>query len=199
MNWLAHLQLSGESATTRIGNLLPDILPISVLRNIDDRFSTGIDLHRAIDSFTDRHEIFRESRSLVVGELRRYSPILIDMFYDHFLARDWSVYSDQPLASFVEEFDASIEELGEFLPEKALTRLRQIRDGRLLLSYRETAGIELALERIGKRTRRQVKLAQGIESLRSNYEAMAKQFHEFYPQLKAHVEETRNASNGECD
>lgn len=193
MNWLAHLHLSGNSPTTRIGNLLPDILPISILRDIDGRFSEGVRLHRAIDSFTDQHEIFRETRALVVGDLRRYSPIFIDMFYDHFLARDWSSYCRQSLAGFVKEFHDSIEVQGEFLPELALTRLREIRDGGLLLSYRETAGIELALQRIGKRTRRQAELAKGIDSLLSNYAAMADHFHQFYPQLEEHVAKVQDS------
>ena len=192
MNWLAHLHLSGESPSTRIGNLLPDIVRMPVLRNIDDRFLEGIDLHRAIDSFTDRHEIFRASRGLIEGAtLRRYSPIFIDMFYDHFLAKDWSAFSDRSLEDFVGEFHDSIEVYRELLPEPALTRLRGIRDGKLLLSYQDTSGIEQALQRIGRRTRRKVDLERGIESLHNHYEELLMQFHDFYPQLQDYVVEGR--------
>ena len=158
------------------------------MRNIDDRFVEGINLHRAIDAFTDRHEIFRASRGLIEGvTLRRYSPIFIDMFYDHFLAKHWSTFSDQSLESFVGEFHDSIEDHRESLPEPALTRLREIRDGKLLLSYQDTSGIEKALQRIGRRTRRNVDLERGIESLHNHYGELLAHFHQFYPQLERHA------------
>lgn len=187
MNWLAHLHLSGDSPATRIGNLLPDLLNAPELAAMPALFRGGIRLHHAIDSFTDRQEIFRRSASRIDGPMRRYRGILVDVFFDHFLAREWLSYSDRPLDEFVEEFHTSIDSLRADLPETAFVRLAAIRDGGYLLSYQDTGGIAIALERLGRRLRKPVDLGVGVTTLLERYTDFAADFREFYPLLADHV------------
>src|SRR4051794_25034383 len=108
MNWLAHLVLSEPSSAFRIGNLLPDILPWSEWRALPAKYQGGIECHRVIDSFTDSHPVFRRSVGRVGAPFRRYAGILIDVFYDHFLASLWSRYAMVPLDQFAAEFYNSL-------------------------------------------------------------------------------------------
>src|SRR5215208_1187298 len=94
MNWLAHLLLSEPTPHFRIGNLLPDLLNHRELQAVHSRFKSGIDCHRLIDRFTDSHPVVRRSRERFGPTYRRFSGILVDIFYDHFLAQTWSSYSE---------------------------------------------------------------------------------------------------------
>jgi acyl carrier protein phosphodiesterase len=187
MNWLAHIQLSGDSAATQIGNLIPDLVRASELGGISEQFSAGIKLHRMIDSYTDTHPVFRSSTARIDGPLRRYASILIDLFYDHFLACEWSAYSAIPLAKVVGDFHESIDSFHTVLPEPVYDRLVQIREEGYLLSYSTEDGIAEALLRVSSRLRRPVNLAAGVVHLRAHYELFAADFRDFYPQLIRHI------------
>jgi len=84
MNWLSHLYLSEPNPAFRIGNLLPDLAPMSALSDLPSEFLRGIKQHRRIDAFTDSHAIFRRSISRVGPEFRRYGGILVDIFLRSF-------------------------------------------------------------------------------------------------------------------
>lgn len=187
MNWLAHLHLSDPAPAARIGNLLPDILRGPELSLLPEIFTAGIRHHRAIDAFTDSHPVFRRSTRRIDPPLRRYGAILVDVFYDHFLARHWEDFSAVPLKEFVHEFHASIDGFQDRLPEQAYERLAGIRDEGLLLSYREIEGIRWALERISGRLRRPVDLAPAVDLLLARYEDFDGDFREFYPLLVSQV------------
>ncbi len=187
MNWLAHIQLSGDSAATRIGNLIPDLVRASELHDISEQFVPGIRLHRLIDSYTDSHPVFRQSTARFNGPLRRYASILVDVFYDHFLACEWATYSAVPLEQVVDDFHQSIDSFRMDLPERVYERLAQIRDEGYLLSYSTEKGIAVALNRVSLRLRRPIDLAAGVEQLRTHYELFSADFRCFYPQLIEHT------------
>jgi len=187
MNWLAHIHLSGDSPATRVGNLIPDLVRGSELAGISEQFADGIRLHRLIDSYTDGHPVFRRSVARIDGPLRRYASILVDLFYDHFLACEWSSYSATPLADVVGDFHRSIDSFRTVLPGPVYERLANIRDGGYLLSYSTEHGIAEALLRVSSRLRRPVDLVAGVDHLRAHHELFAADFRDFYPQLLGHI------------
>ncbi len=193
MNWLAHLHLSPPDAAWRIGNLLPDLLPHGALAALPTPFRGGVEHHRAIDRFTDNHPVFRQSCRRIDGPLRRYGPILVDIFYDHFLSSSWNEHSGEPLGKFVAEFHASIEAHRAILPADAYTRLCRIRDGRWLLSYGDAEGVRATLGRLAHRLRRPVDLAAGADVLIGGYADFAADFARFYPELVRHSRRSGNA------
>src|SRR3954453_8270205 len=103
MNWLAHLSLSEPTPAFRIGNLLPDLAPVSTLAYLPADYRRGMQQHQRIDAFTDAPELARRSILRVHAPFRRYAAILVDMFYDPFLARAWSAWSPTPLDEFTGE------------------------------------------------------------------------------------------------
>ena len=189
MNWLAHLVLSKPSSAFRIGNLLPDILPWNALQEVPEKFQGGIECHRLIDGFADAHPVFRQSVRRIEAPFRRYGGILIDVFYDHFLACSWSEHSAQSLEEFLAEFYSSFSGHRAELPELAYTRLTQIQEGNFLSSYQDLSGVRLALQRIGSRLRKPFALGEATLALESNYEDLHRDFQAFFPELTAHVKD----------
>jgi acyl carrier protein phosphodiesterase len=187
MNWLAHLYLSDPDPAFRIGNLLPDLLPGGSLPSLPAEFQPGIAQHLRIDSFTDAHPVFRRSIQRVEPPFRRFAGILTDLFYDHFLSRDWPAYSREPLPDFTQSIYASFDQFGAQLPALACERLELMRVHDWLSSYHDLAGLTLALTRISKRFRRPVELAPAIAVLEQHYDDFQADFRAFFPELQSHV------------
>jgi acyl carrier protein phosphodiesterase len=190
MNWLAHLYLSEPNPRFRIGNLLPDLVPMSALSGLSPDLMRGVRQHRRIDAFTDTHPIVRRSISRVRPDFRRFGGILVDIFYDHFLAREWLSFSPTPLEIFIAEFYASFDACRSEIPSEAMVHLERIQQMNWLYSYREVSGIRTALDRLGLRLRRPVPLGEAISVLQENYDALYKDFCVFFPELISHLGDT---------
>lgn len=195
MNWLAHLVLSARSATFRIGNLLPDLMTRSELEAIPQVFREGIECHRSIDAFTDAHPVVRRSAQRILPPHRRYAPILVDIFYDHFLSVKWTQHWPQPLDEFLQEIYGSFDEYRNQLPGVTGSVLQRMRAENWLGSYGEIAGVRLTLERVARRLRRPVPLGDAVVELERNYAELESDFAEFFPELRAHVEARYVSSN----
>ena len=187
MNWLAHLYLSEPNPRFRIGNLLPDLVPMSALSGLSPDLMRGVRQHRRIDAFTDTHPVVRRSISRVGPDFRRFGGILVDIFYDHFLARDWLSFSSTPLEIFIAEFYASLDGCRSEIPSEALVHLERMQEMNWLYSYREVSGIRTALDRLGLRLRRPVPLGEAISVLQENYDVLYGDFSVFFPELVSHV------------
>jgi acyl carrier protein phosphodiesterase len=187
MNWLAHLYLSEPNPAFRIGNLLPDLVRVSALSGLSPEILRGVKQHRCIDAFTDTHPVVRRSISRVTPDFRRFGGILIDIFYDHFLARDWENYSPLPLPAFAAEIYDSFERCRGEIPSEALVHLEHMRESNWLCAYREIDGISTALHRLGTRLRRPVPLGDAISVLHDNYDDLFADFSAFFPELMSHL------------
>ena len=108
MNWLAHVFLSEANVEQRLGNLLADLVRGADRAAMSAEFLLGVRRHQAIDSYTDAHPVVRRSRTRIGPEHRRFSGVLVDVFYDYFLASSWGRYSSQPLADFTAGFYADV-------------------------------------------------------------------------------------------
>jgi acyl carrier protein phosphodiesterase len=183
MNWLAHLLLSSPDPCSRIGNLLPDLLSGGELREVHADYQNGIREHLAVDVFTDRHPVFKRSTARVAAPWRRFGGILVDVYYDHVLSRDWAEFSELPLADLVAEFHESLDEHFPRLPKAAAERLEWIREDGLLASYGSIDGVSSALARIGRRFRKPVALDEALEDLAENDEGLRGDFAEFFPEV----------------
>lgn len=151
----------------------------------------GIHLHRQIDKFTDAHPLVKCSKKRIRKELGRFSGILVDVFYDHFLAINWRSYSST-------EFEAQLEQWIELLaatqdyplPERLQWTLKAIAEGGMLHSYKSKQGVEYALTRISARIRFANNLADGIQDFHDCYGALEQDFNCFFPELISFVDST---------
>lgn len=197
MNWLAHVFLSEPDVEYRLGNLLADIVRGDELRRMSAGFQRGVQKHKQIDAFTDAHPLVKRSRARVSVEFRRFSGVLVDVFYDHLLAINWNRYSPIVLDAFTAKFYADIEAKHVELPASARVTLDRIIRHDLLGSYRRVEGVERSLRRLSaylsSRWRREFALENGVADLVADHAGFEADFIEFFPQLQAAVTADRIA------
>jgi acyl carrier protein phosphodiesterase len=191
VNWLAHVFLSEPNVEFQLGNLLADVVRGPQREAMSAHFVRGAACHKAIDAFTDAHAVVKRSRSRIGSEHRRFSGVLVDVFYDYFLARDWARYSPIALDAYTADFYARVRAHPIELPPDARTMLDRIVRHDLLGSYARVAGVERALSRLStylsSRWRKQFALERGVRDLLAHEAAFAADFREFFPALQAHV------------
>lgn len=183
MNYLAHLFLSKRTPESLIGNLLGDFAKGSVEEIYSDEIKQGVHLHRQIDIYTDTNSIVRSSKSFISLNRRRFAGIMIDIFYDHFLAKNWVKYSEIPLINFSQSVYQVLKNNQNILPESLKLILPEMIVQDWLTSYSDVRGIDNALKRIAARIKRTNNLGNGVEELVSNYQQFESHFVTFFPDL----------------
>ncbi|MFN4259756.1 MAG: ACP phosphodiesterase [Gemmataceae bacterium] len=191
MNWLAHVLLSEPDIEFRMGNLLADVIKGQERKGRSERFLLGVRCHQVIDNFTDYHPLVWRSRSYLRDDFHHFTGILLDIFHDHCLARNWHRFADVPLSQFTHALYAELQEHIPTLPSLAAEVVARIIAEDRLGSYRELAGIEQSLARLSRylshRLRRPVALAPAVCHLKKHYAAIEGDFLEFFPDLRSHV------------
>lgn len=183
MNYLAHIHLSDNSEENMLGNFLGDF----VSKSLEDEFvysiKQGILMHKKLDTFTDSHPNFSNSRERISSANRRLAGVLIDIFYDHFLAKNWSDYSSVSLEEYADNFYKILKKYSYCLPDKLTRRMPFMIEENWLLSYRDISGIQVAVDRISKRfSNTRHPLVNPIDELINNYEGLQNDFKCFYPE-----------------
>ncbi|NJS42298.1 DUF479 domain-containing protein [Candidatus Gracilibacteria bacterium] len=192
MNYLAHLFYQQATPESLIGNLLGDFVKGSTVNLYDGEIRKGIDLHRKVDSYTDSHVIVRSSKSLISPQRRRFAGVLVDVFYDHFLAKNWREYSEVPLSDFARCAYKILQDNRDILPESLQRVLPIIIARDLLSSYQEISEIASTLARMSARIKRINNLASGIEDLTVNYQQLESDFRAFFPDLISYAATCKN-------
>ncbi|HCR54256.1 MAG TPA: DUF479 domain-containing protein [Cytophagales bacterium] len=185
MNFLAHVYLSGNDPQLMIGNFIGDFVKG---RNLNDRYNAdivkGIELHRAIDEFTDQHEVVLNSKVRLRPKYRHYSGVIVDMYYDHFLAKNWNDFHDISLQSFASQFYALLKENESILPKEVLYMMPYMIKGNWFVNYAQKDGIHRALTGMSRRTSFDSKMDEAIEDLSKHYTLFENEFLDFFPSLK---------------
>lgn len=185
MNYLAHIYLSGCNKRLMIGNFMADGIRGNKYKHYPKEIQAGIKLHREIDTFTDAHPIFRQSTKRLHKAYSHYSGVIVDIFYDHFLAKNWTRYSDTPLEEFIQDFYKNLKENTDILP----SRFKQIApfmiESNWLLSYATLEGIQGVLNGMNHRTKGVSKMNEATKELVEYYEAFEKDFTLFFEELIA--------------
>lgn len=187
MNYLAHLYLAGTHPQALVGALMGDFLKGPVPAHFPQPLRHGIVLHRHIDTYTDAHPQVQRSKQRIRPEWRRYGGILVDMFYDHFLASRWAAYSSRPLPVFAAEVYRILDAQQPLLPARMQRSVTYMIAADLLVSYRDLAGIARALSGIEQRLQRPSTLGQAAADLEQHYSAFGDDFAAFFPDLIAFV------------
>jgi len=186
LNFLAHFHLARNTDASRVGALLGDFVrgtPESLRAQFPDEVIEGIMLHRAVDQFTDSHPVFLESKQLLSPERRRFAGIIIDVFFDHFLARHWKDYSDEPLDHFISEIHRILDRRTEWLTPELEALLPRMQSENWLGSYATLEGLALTFRRVSTRRSFLTPLIGAEEDLIANFHSFDKTFRVFYPEL----------------
>ncbi len=189
MNYLAHIYLSAEDDEIKIGNFIADSVKGKKFISFPKQIQKGIILHRAIDTYTDVHPTFRESSNRLFNTYRHYSPVIIDIFYDHFLACNWSQFSTIPLNIYVEDFYTLLRRNYDILPKRVQNFLPYMEKDNWLYNYATLEGIGKILFQMNRRTANKSKMDLAINDLKINYTQFEQEFFIFFPDVKRFTDE----------
>jgi acyl carrier protein phosphodiesterase len=183
MNFLAHIYLSFGDEEITIGNFIADSIRGNKFKHLPDRVQKGIKLHRAIDSFTDAHPTVRKSTKRLHKNYGHYSGIIVDIFYDHYLAKNWKTYSKIPLDKFVDDFYDLLEDNYEILPAGVHRMMPYMISDNWIFNYAKMEGIAKVLKGMNRRTKNKSKMNFAILDLEEHYDKFEKEFTSFFDEL----------------
>jgi acyl carrier protein phosphodiesterase len=184
MNFLAHAYLSGEDEKLMAGNFFADFVKgKQALKLIDPEIAKGIALHRQIDAFTDTHAIVGESKKRLKPKYRHYSAVIVDVFYDHFLAKNWAQYHHMPLDQYVKLVYQIINRNLHLAPADFPYMFQYMEKGNWLLNYAKIEGIGRSLTGMAQRTMYESKMDEAADDLVNGYEKFHTEFEAFFPEL----------------
>jgi acyl carrier protein phosphodiesterase len=184
MNFLAHIYLSGDNDLIKIGNFMADGIRGKHFENYPLEIQKGIKLHRFIDTYTDAHPIFRESTKRLHENYHHYAGVIVDVFYDHFLAKNWSNYSAENLEDFTENFYQSLRDNYDFLSERTKGMMPYMIEYNWLVSYKTVEGISRILTQMDSRTKNESKMRFSPNELIEYYTEFEREFTSFFEDVK---------------
>jgi acyl carrier protein phosphodiesterase len=183
MNFLAHIYLSGDNDLIKIGNFMADGIRGKQFEVFSSEIKKGILLHRAIDTYTDSHPIFRQSTKRLHSNYHHYAGVIVDVFYDHFLAKNWHLYCDEKLEEFVDRFYKSLHDNQVALTLKTQNLMPYMIKQNWLVSYRSIDGIKQILTQMDHRTKNESKMRFATNELSEFYFEFENEFATFFKDL----------------
>jgi acyl carrier protein phosphodiesterase len=191
MNYLAHIYLSGEDNDIKIGNFIAD-----GIHGKPDTYTPGVQhgiiLHRAIDTFTDAHPIFRQGTKRLHARYHHYAGVIMDIFYDHFLAKNWHLYHPQPLGEFANDFYNLANQRLDTLPQRIQGMLPYMVQYNWLLRYASKEGIARTLFELDHRTKNISGMTNAVDELEAFYAEFEQEFTAFFKEMQAFVKQKLN-------
>jgi len=183
MNFLAHIYLSRDSDLVTIGNFIADGVKGKDYKDYLPEIQIGILLHRHIDTYTDAHKTFRLSTKRLHKKYGHYSGVIVDILYDHFLAKNWKKYSNIPLNEYVDNFYDSLEAHYDILPLRIQKMMPYMIADNWLLSYASINGISRVLDGMNRRTKNRASMDEAVIELEEFYEEFENEFTSFFNEL----------------
>jgi acyl carrier protein phosphodiesterase len=188
VNFLAHLYLAGDDEGLIVGNFIADSVKGSAFTNYSERIAKGIQMHRSIDFFSDTHPVYRQTVHRLAPTYGKFSGVITDMFYDHFLALYWKEYSNKPLDTFAEEAYTILRSYQADMPEKSKIILTYMSKYNWLVSYAKKEGLRRALKGLSERMKYYSPMDEAVNELEKDFALYEKDFREFFPLLQKHAE-----------
>lgn len=188
MNYLAHLFLSPPNDDIRLGNLMGDFVKGNRFSYLPDDIVKGIYLHRRIDKFTDNHQAVKSLKNTLSPDRKRFHGIITDITFDHFLARHWSHYSNDSLASFIKSNYQILSKNQAYMPERMQLMVQKMIEHDWLSQYQHVDAVSAAINGVSRRIRFENKLVGAGTEVVDNYHAYEQAFHEFFPELFTFVQ-----------
>ncbi|TVP88617.1 MAG: DUF479 domain-containing protein [Pseudomonadaceae bacterium] len=190
MNFLAHLYLGPQAAQPALGSVLGDFVkgPVAGLA-LPLAVREGVWLHRRIDVFTDQHPLVMRSKQRISPLRRRYAGILVDMYYDHLLARHWARFHSEPLADYSAGMYRHLLSQRALMPEHARRVIERMAEHDWLSSYAQLDNLHRAVDNLARRLTRENALPGGVAELEADYAGFESDFLAFMPAVKSFVAE----------
>ncbi|MBN1959094.1 MAG: DUF479 domain-containing protein [Desulfuromonadales bacterium] len=193
MNYLAHLYFSDPSPLAWAGSLMGDFFKGSDFSALPEELVRHMKLHRHIDSFTQKSVAFQTSRRRLDPSFRHARSVIIDVFYDHFLACRWGEYHDSSLPDFSRGVYRGLQACHEVLSPGLQEQLPRMVEYDWLTSYRQPQVVERVLQRLEERLDHKIPLASGFSELHCWRDELEHDFARFMDELAAVVERWKDS------
>lgn len=187
MNFLSHLFLSGDSEGLIIGNFIADSVKGSDYKKYGPEIQQGILLHRQIDTYTDSHPVVELSKERLRPNYRKYASVIVDVYYDHYLALNWNNYSPEKLDEYTQRIYAIIEKNRELLPLKSAQFAKYMVRYNILEAYAQLDGIKRVMQGMAQRAKFESNMENSVQDLKEHYHLFENEFREFFPDLQQFV------------
>jgi acyl carrier protein phosphodiesterase len=187
LNFLAHLYLSQNQTNIMIGNFIADHIRGNNYESFSKEIQQGIFLHREIDTFTDAHKVVRKSKRRLHKRYRHYDGVIIDIFYDYFLAKNWANYSAIPLDVYSDAVYKLFDEIKLELPVKSQNFIKYMIEYNILFNYQYKEGIAKVLNGMNSRTKGKSQMNLAIEDLHDLENELEEDFTLFFKDLIVHT------------
>lgn len=184
MNFLAHVHLSKDNEDVIFGNFIADAIKGKSYVKFRKDIITGILLHRDIDTFTDRHIIVKNSRAKIREYFGKFSGIVVDIYYDHFLARNWEQYHNVELTQYSTYVYLILAKRFLLLPSRIKRLLPFLIGQNWLVSYANLNDLQRVFNGMDRRTGHISGMDNSVKILKNNYESLYLDFKEFYSELE---------------
>ncbi len=193
MNYLAHLFLAGNNDGVILGNLLEDFVtgPIENETNgkLPKDVKIGLLMHRQIDTMTDSHPVVKECKELFYSNFGKYSPIIIDVLFDHYLVKNWEIFTEEAFDAFRPRVYKSLKCYLDIQPEHLQGMINSMIEHDWLKNYKENWGLERAFLNLNKRINKpEIDLRLSLKEFEENYYFINEKFLEFFEELKKHCD-----------
>ncbi len=183
MNYLAHAFLSNNNKDLLIGNFIADHLRGNDFKDYAPGIIEGIYLHRKIDAFTDAHPDFKASKRIFYNGFERYSGVLIDIYFDHLLAKNFYEYSSVALKDFCDTVYTVYSENQHLLPKSSSNFLDYVLKNNIYYEYSTITGIEKVLFHLSHRIKHGVMLDRSVELFNQHEEELQRHFGIFFKDI----------------
>ena len=185
MNYLAHSFLSFSYGDILLGNFIADALRGKEVERYNVAVNKGILLHRLIDTFTDHHDIVRQSKERLKPKYGKYDAVIMDILYDYFLAINWNLYASISLPKHAEKVYQTLLQNQAILPSKIQQSLPYMMRQNWLVNYGTIDGITQSLQGIARRASFVSHMEEAVEDLQLNHQNLNADFKIFFPELMA--------------
>lgn len=193
MNFLAHLYLAGNNEGVILGNFIADAVKGNHLDHFPEDVVKGIRLHREIDDYTDHHPVFRQSKSRLSYAYGKFSGVIVDIYYDHYLARNWKDYSSNDLATYVAKTYKMLLRNYATLPARSRRILPFMIAQDWLTGYAEFDKLARVFQGMSRRSRFKSGMEHAVEDLKKDYHDFESEFRTFFPDIIRHIEQYKES------
>jgi acyl carrier protein phosphodiesterase len=184
MNYLAHFYLARPDPDLTFGNYIGDGVKGSDLKMYSEAVQRGIRFHRFIDSFTDSHEVVLDAKKIFYPSQAKFSGVVTDVLFDHFLAVNWDQYSKQNLQDFAKGCYRAVNEHPKAMPIRSVRFYQYMTSNNILEGYSTLIGIQRVFEGMDSRTKYQSNMSEAVVNLENHFDELTQLFHAFFPDLK---------------
>jgi acyl carrier protein phosphodiesterase len=196
VNHLTHLYLADPTPDCRLGALMGDYVKGPLENRYPPEIRWGLKQHRLLDRFAESNVWFRRSKQRLCPTFRHCRGIMVDVVYDHFLARNWQDYSSMPLETFAGSIYRLLEECWPTLPPALQKAAPRLVAADWLVACRETEPLDGILRRLGARLSRPTPLEEGFTELLRNYQGLEQDFAGFMTDAACFMNDLRREQTG---